>query len=85
MIERYRQVIRLINKNMKKYLVFGYAKKVIGSTTEKVQNKFSNAQNIAAQKYNIVAKVRIKYIISRQKSLFINLHFFYIDKYILNI
>ncbi|KAL6447350.1 hypothetical protein ACFW04_001523 [Cataglyphis niger] len=53
MIERYRQVISLINKQMKKYAVFHHAKEI---ATEKAQNKFSNAQNIAAKKYNVIAK-----------------------------
>lgn len=60
MIERYRQLINLINKQMKKYVVFHHAKEIAGNATEKAQNKFSNVQNIAAKKYNIIAKVSIK-------------------------
>ncbi|XP_070165496.1 mitochondrial potassium channel [Polyergus mexicanus] len=56
MIERYRQLVNLINKQMKKYAVFHHAKKIAENATEKTQNKLSNAQNLAAEKYNIIAK-----------------------------
>ncbi|KAM0731640.1 Mitochondrial potassium channel [Formica fusca] len=56
MIERYRQLINLINKQMKKYAVFHHAKEIAENATEKTQNKLSNAQNLAAEKYNIIAK-----------------------------
>lgn len=81
----YRQLIDLINKRIKKYAVLHYAKEIVEKSTEKAQNKLFNAQNVASEKYNIVAKVSIiKYIIPRQKSLSRLTVFFYIDKRILN-
>ncbi|XP_029173996.1 uncharacterized protein LOC114942731 [Nylanderia fulva] len=56
MIGRYRQLVRLINKNINKYAVFHHAKEIVESTSEKAQNKFSSVQNVAAEKYNIIAK-----------------------------
>lgn len=56
MIGRYRQLIKLTSKNINKNAVFHRAKEIVENTTEKAQIKFSNVQNIAAQKYNIVTK-----------------------------
>lgn len=61
MIERYRQLINLIiNKQIKKYAVFHHAKEMIENATEKAQNKFSNVQNVKAEKYNIVESIAKK-------------------------
>lgn len=66
---------------MKKYAVFHHAKEIAENATEKTQNKLSNAQNLAAEKYNIIAKVSIKYIISKvtQKFLILFHRFLYIS------
>lgn len=73
MVDRFRQLFNLINK---KNAMFQYAKQIVENTTEKAQNKFSDAQNVAAEKYDVVVKVSIKYIISKQ-NVFISIqHFF---------
>ena len=56
MIERYRQVMKLVSEQVKKHMLHN-AKGVVENATEKVQIKLASAQNIATEKYNIVAKV----------------------------
>ncbi|KAG5310738.1 PREDICTED: coiled-coil domain-containing protein 51-like [Acromyrmex echinatior] len=55
MIERYRQVMKLVSEQVKKHMLHN-AKGVVENATEKVQIKLASAQNIATEKYNIVAK-----------------------------
>jgi len=57
MIERYRQVMKLISEQMKRYGMSYNAKGVVENATEKVQIKLAIAQNFATEKYNIVTKV----------------------------
>jgi len=42
--------------------MFQHAKQIVENTTQKAQNKFFNAQNVASEKCDIVVKVSIKYI-----------------------
>ncbi|KYM82879.1 PREDICTED: coiled-coil domain-containing protein 51-like [Atta cephalotes] len=56
MIERYRQVMKLISEQMKRYGMSYNAKGVVENAAEKVQIKLAIAQNFATEKYNIVTK-----------------------------
>lgn len=73
MVERFRQLFNLINK---KNAIVQHAKKIVENATEKAQNKFSNAQHIAAKKYDVVVKVSIKYITIKTKRLYFDSTFF---------
>ncbi|KYQ55408.1 Coiled-coil domain-containing protein 51 [Trachymyrmex zeteki] len=56
MIERYRQLTRLVSEQVKRYGVLHNAKGVVENAAEKAQSKLASAQSIATEKYNIVAK-----------------------------
>jgi hypothetical protein len=60
MIKYHRQLIKLISEQVKKYKLLHNAKGIVENATEKAQSKLSNAQNVATEKYNIVAKVSSK-------------------------
>jgi len=60
MSEHYRQLLRLVSGQMKRHKVFD-AKGIV-ENAKKTQSKLANVQNIATEKYNIVAKVSNKYL-----------------------
>lgn len=61
-MEHYRQLMKLVNEQMKGRGVLYNAKELLQNVTGKAQNKFADAQNIATEKYNIVAKVSNKHL-----------------------
>ncbi|XP_011697832.1 PREDICTED: coiled-coil domain-containing protein 51-like [Wasmannia auropunctata] len=56
MLEQYRQLIRLLNKQAKRHVVLHNAKGIVENAAEKAQSKLASAQNIATEKYNVVTK-----------------------------
>ncbi|XP_024884125.1 coiled-coil domain-containing protein 51-like isoform X2 [Temnothorax curvispinosus] len=56
MMEHYRQLMKLVNEQMKRYIVLGNAKGIVKDAAGKAQSKLADAQSIATEKYNIVAK-----------------------------
>ncbi|KAL6267358.1 hypothetical protein P5V15_000433 [Pogonomyrmex californicus] len=55
MIEHYRKLIKIVNKQMKSQIF--YNKKTIEKNQEKTQGKLIDVQNIAIKKYDIVIKL----------------------------
>jgi len=60
MLEHYRQLMRLVSGQMKRYKVLD-AKGIV-ENVKKTQSKLASVQNIATEKYNNVAKVSNKYL-----------------------
>ncbi|XP_071581048.1 uncharacterized protein [Temnothorax nylanderi] len=56
MMEHYRQLMKLVNEQMKRYIVLDNAKGIVKDAAGKAQSKLADAQSIATEKYNIVAK-----------------------------
>ncbi|XP_071636652.1 uncharacterized protein [Temnothorax longispinosus] len=56
MMEHYRQLMKLVNDQMKRYIVLDNAKGIVKDAAGKAQSKLADAQSIATEKYNIVAK-----------------------------
>jgi len=57
MTENYRHLIKLVHEQVKKFETLYNAKGIVKNASERVQRNFSNVQNVANEKYDIVAKV----------------------------
>jgi len=57
MTENYRHLIKLVHEQVKRFERLYNAKGIVKNASERVQRNFSNVQNIANEKYDIVAKV----------------------------
>ncbi|EZA62683.1 hypothetical protein DMN91_007595 [Ooceraea biroi] len=56
MTENYRHLIKLVREQVKRFQVLQNAKGIVKGATEKTQNNFSTAQNIAEKYNNIIGK-----------------------------
>jgi len=61
-MKHYRQLTKLVNEQMKGLGVLDNAKGLVQNVAGKAQDKLADAQNIATEKYNVVARVSNKYI-----------------------
>ncbi|KAL0099314.1 hypothetical protein PUN28_020110 [Cardiocondyla obscurior] len=55
-MRHYRQLIELATKQVKRYGMLHNAKEIVESAAGKAHSKIATAQNIAAEKYNVVVK-----------------------------
>lgn len=60
--KHYQQLVNFVSRQVKEYGMLHNAKEIVENAAEKTQSRFSNVQNIANEKYNIIAKVSIKYM-----------------------
>ncbi|XP_011866315.1 PREDICTED: coiled-coil domain-containing protein 51-like [Vollenhovia emeryi] len=56
MMEHYRQLVKLVNQQMRRRGVLQSAKGLVENAAGKAQNKLASAQSVATEKYNVVAK-----------------------------
>lgn len=66
----YRQLSKLVNKQVRRYGVLHNAKGIVENATEKAQSKLASAQNIATEKYNVIVKVSSKYLTRIEKCFY---------------
>lgn len=52
-----RQLLRVITEQLNKSALLNNASSVLGSATEKAQEKLTNMQNVATEKYGNIVKV----------------------------
>jgi hypothetical protein len=57
MTQNYKHLIKLVHEQVKRFERLYNAKGIVKNASERVQRNFSNVQNIANEKYDIVAKV----------------------------